>query len=169
MANQYRILEALSPEDAQSLRQAREALEQGFALEYDSIAVHIYDEPHTLTEEECKEVINILSMFDALDVSYKALADKMGLDEWAIRFRGFDGNTEGKQMAYARYFCGLDGGRFTNLHKGDNFNSHMPMLSVYRRMVAAWKEVGSSYDLSKDQMARIYAAGLAKGEPDGTT
>src|SRR3954468_5735854 len=113
LANQYRILEALYPDEAKRLAEYREAIEHGYELHYDWIAHSIYDKGDALSAEECKEVIQILDMHRALKRSYEALTDKSGIKEYGVKFAGFDGNNETAQMAYARYFCEQDGGKFT--------------------------------------------------------
>jgi uncharacterized protein len=158
LSNQFSILERLNPDDAEHYRNVREAIECGYETDYDTYSPHIYTGADVTTEEESMEVIEILAMFDALKQSYKGLSDKSGIDESRIQFHGFDGNTEGKQMAYARYFCSLDGGRFTDLDRGDNFNSHMPVLDWYRRMLAAWNASTDKYHLRKSDIERIISA-----------
>ncbi len=158
LSNQYRILEALYPKEAEYLAYGRKALECGYELEYDGLAEAVYEDSHCLSSEGCEEVLDILQMFSSLKDSYEALEDKSGIDVNAMTFRGFSGNDEGKQMAYAHYFCGKDGGRFTDLERGDNFDSHFPYLDVYRRMLREWHNSDNKYQLSKEDIARIAAA-----------
>lgn len=158
LVNQHRILEALYPKEKEYHKNACEALENGYELEYDGLCENIYKDADTMTLDECKEVVDILAMFDALKQSYKSLKDKSGVEEGRTKFLGFDGNNESKQMAYARFFC--TGGsikRFSDLDKGDNFNSHMPTLSGYRNMLREWKPTRTKFPLSKDDIVRIAA------------
>jgi uncharacterized protein YfbU (UPF0304 family) len=62
LVNQMRMLEALYPDEARSIAEHREALEQGYELHYGEFAQHIYDDKDTLTVEGCKEVLNVLWM-----------------------------------------------------------------------------------------------------------
>src|SRR5712691_4996753 len=94
LVNQYSILEKIDPENAADYAEARQALQDGYELHYDWIAEGVYDEPHTMSEAECREVIDILSMFSALHYSYEALSDKSDIDEHRIKFIGFSGNGE---------------------------------------------------------------------------
>ncbi len=155
LSNQYRILEALYPKEAADLSIAREALESGFELEYEHLCEHVYSDDNVLTVDKCKEVIDTMAMFDALKRSYDALADKSGIEEWRVKFAGFDGNNETMHMAYARYFCTSGIPRFQDLDRGDNFNSHMPTLARYRAMLQQWRECGKNHELSKDQIIKI--------------
>jgi uncharacterized protein YfbU (UPF0304 family) len=155
LSNQYRILESIRPQDGDHYRDARTALENGYELHYHEIAEHIYRDALTLSEEECTEVIDILSLFTALQDSYNALSDKSGIDTWKIKFRGFDGNNETKQMAYARYYCTSGGGRFAGLEHPEDFNSHAHSLDRYQQMLRRWKQGGEENPLSKEQIVEI--------------
>src|SRR5262245_16898442 len=141
LANQYRILEKLYPEEASYFENSRSVVEQGYELEYAWIAERVYDEAQCLSTEECREVYKILQMHEDLVRSYESLADKTGIDKADILFCGFDGNHEAKWLGYCEHVCEPKGDRprFTELSRGDHFNSHMPMLDVYRRMLKVWK------------------------------
>jgi len=155
LSNQFHILEALYPDDADHYAKVHEALESGYELHYEWFSEHIYNDRDIMTPEENREVIEILSMFDSLKRAYGSLSDKTGIEESRVKFCGFDGNNETKQMGYARYFCTLKGGRFTDLDRGDNFNSHGPTLARYRRMLSEWKKSVDQNNLSKDDIIRI--------------
>lgn len=102
LSNQYRILEKLYPEEAEHHARAREVLEDGYELNYDWIAEHIAERP--MSEDECKEDLDILDMFSALERSYARFAEKpAGVDERDVRFHGFDGNHETEQLGYASF------------------------------------------------------------------
>jgi len=159
LSNQYRILEALYPDEAESLRESREALEHGYELDYKLACEHVYSDEDVMTEEECEEVVDILEMFSALKRAYQSLKDKSGIQDWSIKFAGFDGNNETKQMAYARYFCRSGGGRYTELDRGDDFNSHMPVLGRYREMFAKWKEMGEKREMTNEDIVRVTTTG----------
>ena len=60
-------------------------------------------------------------MFRAITFSYQKLQDKTGIDEYYIKFHGFDLNDEyeGKRVIYARYFIN-DLDRFEELKYGNN-------------------------------------------------
>lgn len=153
LSNQYQILERLYPDDAEYLQQTRQALERGYALHYKD-AVENIDEDE-LSAEDCVEVLDILSMFTALDRAYSKLTDKSGIDEWRVKFAGFDGNNESRLMGYTRYFFNYDGGRFKELHRGDDFNSHIPMLATYRTMLREWNKSADKNAPTKDDIIRI--------------
>ncbi len=156
LANQYRILEVLDPKEAEGYSNHRIALEDGYALNFSDAFQNIWDE---LPEEECTFVVDVLSMHRALHFSYQALEDKAGIDETSIKFDGFDGNNESHYMSYCRYFC-IRLGRFAELadHGHDGYNSHMPTLDIYRRMLEAWEAMGKPHPMTKDQISDIQMA-----------
>ena len=153
LSNQLEILEALYPEKAADYQEVREAIEHGYELHLDDFAQHIDED--AMTREECVLVIDILDMYSTLQQSYKSLGDNTGIDAAHLQFYGFDGNRETKYMFYARYFCKLDGGRFRSLQRSADFNSHVPSLDRYQRMVQAWKQSADRSLLSKEDMIRI--------------
>jgi uncharacterized protein len=161
LANQYLIMEKVEPDEAAYYAKAREAIQDGYEFEYDQLAQGILDEPHTMSDAECREVIDILAMFSALRDSYDALTDKSGIDEGLIKFIGFSGNDETKQMGYANYFCNSRNA-FQNLDRTHDFNSHMPLLPYYRKMLVEWKKEGNLRpdNLSKEAIGRITSVSL---------
>lgn len=154
ISNQLRILEALYPQEAMDLAQHRDAIERGYAMHYSDAMQQVYEDG--LTTEQCSEVVDILNMHRQMLWAYEKVADKSGIVEGQIEFTGFSGNEETKQMAYTRYVSSLDGGtRFKELNRGDDFNSHVPMLPWYRAMLAEWKNSTNVNRLSKEDLVRI--------------
>ncbi|MBN4078350.1 YfbU family protein [Nitrospina gracilis] len=157
IANQLKILEKLYPDEADSYATDRKAVEYGFALHYPWVMEHIYDE---LTAKQCEEVLEILQMYSSLKFSYDTLNDKSEIDEESIRFPGFDGNNETMQMVYTRYFI-VDLDRYSELRYGTklaDFNSHMPSLDNYRRMLTIWEDLPNQQNLSKESILKILKA-----------
>ena len=151
--NQYRILASLYPDDRQYYEKASEILELGFELEYDTLTINI--DNSVVTAKECEEVLDVLDMFSSLENSFANLSDKSEINEYHIRFAGFDGNNEVKQLSYATYL--KKDGRFADLKNVDS-NSHAPLLSVYRRMLVEWYRSDNKYNLSKEDVIRIASA-----------
>lgn len=164
LSNQYRIMEMLSndKEEKQHYEDAQKILNWGYEYLYSTLSQSIYDGDDILGAEQGREVVDILSMFDVINHSYDKLADKSGIDEWRVRFSGFCGNEEAAYMSFAAFFCKSGSERFESLVKvmrGDGFNSHMPRLDGYRRMLAIWrpmreKSMGSDL-LTKDEIKHI--------------
>jgi uncharacterized protein YfbU (UPF0304 family) len=160
LSNQLRILEALYPDEADGHAATREVLEHGYEMHYGWVAEQVYEE--TFSEDRCREVLDILGMFEALQLSYDKLPDKSGIDAHGVRFMGFDGNNETSELAYSDFFCSRHrgGGAFKDVVKGGVPNSHMPTLDIYRRMLAVWREVRKADDLtlSKDDIIKVTEA-----------
>ena len=151
LSNQYRILENLYPEETETFRECRKIVEDGYALDYEEISRHIYNE---LNEGECTEVLDILSMHQALHQSAQALTDE---PEIAISFHGFDGNNETKQMAYTRFYIN-ELHRFvelTEIAQAPDYNSHYPTSGRYRLMLDEWNQCNDKNNLTREEINRI--------------
>jgi uncharacterized protein YfbU (UPF0304 family) len=169
IANQLKILEALYPDEAGSYAVQRTAFEEGYESHYSWAMEHISED--VLTEEEAKEVVDTLDMFRAIKRSYGAIPDKTGIDEYSIKFRGYDGNdpTECKLLGYARYFV-VELDRFQEVLEDQNehfdFNSHGEMRAVYQRMLEVWRAIpagvnpGQRHGLTKDQLIAVTGAAV---------
>lgn len=158
LANQARILQALDPDEAEHWQQVRTVLEHGYALHYSWVFEDVYLDEHAMTAAECSEVLEILDMHRALKWAYTAFPDTSGIEEHWVRFSGFCGNEESKQLAYARFYCNLDGGRYADMDRGDDLNSHMPVLDKYRRMLTEWRTSDDKFNLTKEEVVRITSA-----------
>jgi uncharacterized protein YfbU (UPF0304 family) len=157
IANQLKILEKLYPDEADYYSKHRTAVEHGYKLHYEWLVEHFYDE---MSEDECREVLDILNMYRALRFSYDNLEDKSGIEEEDIRFKGFDGNNETSRHSYVRYFI-LELERFSELAPESpysDFNTHYPVLEAYRKMLAVWSGFTNKYQLSKDQIQQLVKA-----------
>jgi len=156
LSNQYRILAVLYPNEADSFRGAQKVVENGYELNYDWISEHISPQP--MSDEHCREVLDILEMFRHLGYAYDALEDKTEIDEHHIRFLGFDGNNEGAYLSYADYIINDTGRYQESKNAGDNLNSHMPTIAMYRRMLRAWEPLRDKHPLEKEDIQQIVAA-----------
>src|SRR4028119_2336162 len=132
LSNQFHILEALYPDEAETFQKAREVVEAGYELNYDWITEHISPDNRMLNDEECREVIDILAMFSALKDSFQNLLDTSGLEEQEVTFSGFDGSVEPAQRDYVLFLVDREH-KFLSLGRGQNFTSERPRLHTYRR------------------------------------
>lgn len=158
IANQLKILEKLYPDEAKYYADHRKAIEYGFKLHYSWVAEQIDDDE--MSEEECKEVLNVLDMHRAITFSYNQIKDKTKLTLDNIRFRGYDGNNETRQFSYTNYFI-TDLGRFDELRfdsEYPDFNSHCPMTEKYRRMLDKWKSFPNKFNLNEKQIIELLEA-----------
>jgi uncharacterized protein YfbU (UPF0304 family) len=152
--NQFLILEKLDPENLENYKQYREIIENGYTEQYSCILEHIQDE---MTEEECTEVYDILCMYEAMIHSCKK--NNLDISKEEIQFKGFDQNNEYRQLRYADY-CAKYFGRIKKEPElvESIYDSHMQMLTIYRRMLYVWKKFPPSPSLSEDQIRQILDA-----------
>jgi uncharacterized protein len=120
-------------------KDCREAVDNGYALKYENLAQAVLPEEHCLSTDQCRELLDILVMFGELKGGYEALENETDIEKWSVEFSGFDGNNESTRLGYCRFLCDRRHRRFENLNRGDDFNSHMPTMDGYRRMLEVWK------------------------------
>jgi uncharacterized protein YfbU (UPF0304 family) len=144
--NQYRILERLDPDGADTYRKNQDTLAHGYELEYSDILRNVYDPP--LSEEACSEAIDVLAMFEAIGRSGAG-------DEDGGTFSGYDGNAE-PEFSYIQHV--RRDGRFEHVIDPERFNSHAPMRAVYRRMLAKWRELGDPREMTREQAQQVIKA-----------
>ncbi|WP_090944431.1 YfbU family protein [Azotobacter beijerinckii] len=92
--------------------------------------------------EQLKEILDILDMWEHVELSYDQLSpeDKTTLDALPFgkkpRFFGFDGNNEAEYIGITSILLNeLD--RFQRF-KGRDLNAHMPTLDIYHRMLPTY-------------------------------
>ena len=115
------------------------------------------------TEKGCRrEVFDILTMFCDLQDAHDALEGGGGIERWYVEFSGFDGNNETAWLIACESLVDDQAHpRFGALPRGDNFNSHCPVLDSYRRMLEVWKPMTSAAGgrpLTKEQIIAIVSA-----------
>ena len=160
LANQYRILALLEPDQAESHDTIREALENGYVAAYERVFDWIDDD---LTEEDCRLVVDSLTVYEALHRSAQKMADKTGIDERLLSYPGFDGNNEAQHLGYLRHVVRKEG-RFDYLKfDSKDLNSHMPMIPIYERMISKHAEFGEHLDLSPGEARAIFDAMRHRG------
>jgi uncharacterized protein len=135
LINQYRILAALYKEDKDHYNELISILENGYEIFYSKLDEWVSDD---MPSEEGQFVLDILSLYRAID-NLKRAADSAALtDHFYSMFRGFDGNNETKYMGFARFLI-EEQGKFSEqeeyLFQNDHLNSHTPMVEKYQRML----------------------------------
>lgn len=142
LANQYRILALLDVNSPDDWRRAAEMALRGWPVEnlpdVEEIRSYLRD---ALTQDDQRFVLDALNVFELLqDGEAKGYRPKR--EHATTLFPGFDGNNETKLMTYARHAVNNEH-RFESVRRtSDNFNSHMPMVEMYQRMISAWERVG---------------------------
>jgi|SRR6476619_1983571 len=153
LSNQYRILEALYPDERDAYARSRTAIEGGYTLHYSDLAECLNDE---LSPQQCEEVGDILEMFRSLQAGYQKLTDKSGVERHALVFPGFEGHNESGYLNYAHYLIKRGGGQDYLESADADLNSARPLLDCYRGMLQVWRPM-KSRPLSKDQILTILA------------
>lgn len=156
LCHQLQILSLLDKKNAASYLQQLEVVEQGYELAYGWVLPRL---SKAMPSKDSVEVLEILGMFETLKGTFDAQADKAGLDTHDFKFLGFDGNSEieGRYLGFTAYLIEREG-KFQDLKDtAERFNSHMPMLDTYRRMLAAWKQSPDQHNLTRDDLVRIVA------------
>jgi uncharacterized protein YfbU (UPF0304 family) len=144
LANQYRILEVVVPEEAAYYAKMREALEEGYVSAYEQVFENVDD---GLSEEDCRFVGDTLAVYDALQLCYDNLSDKSGIDEGLLLFPGFAGNYEARHLGYCQFVVKKEK-RFEGVRLlGNNYNSPARMIPLYANMIAKHKEFGERSQL----------------------
>lgn len=152
LANQYHILSLLTKDE--SYKQMAQQLRDGHKWLYEEFATEISE---NLSDEDTALVVDILSIYDILQDSYNYLDDKSGFEEREVKFPGFDGNNEGRLLAFAQALADSD--RFRDVLGKKAPNSHTEMVSSYLPMIDEWKRLGQPRQpLSMENMRRILEA-----------
>jgi uncharacterized protein YfbU (UPF0304 family) len=151
LANQYRILSAVAPRQA-NYEEFIEILENGYEGEYDRVLAGV--EPNRLSAEDCALVNDTLLMMSWL-LHYRRKTN-VKLDEFARP--GFDADTEHGHLSYARFLFKRAGRRgFPGIK--DVVDRRGARVERYRRMVKAWYASKDFPELTAGDIARILAAG----------
>jgi len=153
LRNQYRILEILMDDDCKPAI-FQQILEEGYKSQYHQL-VRGFD-PCGKSVAAGREVLDILEMHRHMRDAFVKSGRDNDMDESAIVFRGFDGNEEGEQLAFTRYYLEILG-RYLELRR-ESYNSHRPMLPTYRRMLDAWNKRAEIYMLTGSELRTILEA-----------
>lgn len=160
LKNQYAILEFLTrvhPDsarvgntiyhDAETYQWYQEVLSHGYDVLLSEVFSGIYS--IDLSADEQREILDILDMWSDLQWSYDELADKDGLSEEDVSFRGWDGNSAKGELSFARLFCFRHGdglgeldptpSRFAQVKPSPAFNGHHDSMDAYVRMLAIYR------------------------------
>lgn len=155
LANQFRIMSQLDRANADYYAGVVEALERGYAASIDRYGAHILRDD--TNAEECAEVDDILAMYHAMQRSFRTLDDPFGIEEWQLRFPGFDGATEGDYLGYARFVIQREK-RYSYFDAANDVDTKLPMLRIYRRMLGDWKDRRYTTTLTRDDIVALVAA-----------
>ncbi|MDP8240995.1 MAG: YfbU family protein [Candidatus Hatepunaea meridiana] len=158
LENQYRILKALFPEEAEWYEGLRIIVEMGYEMHYSDLNPSINESQ--LSEDICREVMDILDMYRALNDSFDNLEDKKEIEKEDLQFMGFDGNDGTGRLGYARFLI-LRQQRWTEVldgRPGFDLNSHSRVNDMYHRMLDTLSNIGKKYNFTHDEIKRILDA-----------
>ncbi|MCG9678586.1 YfbU family protein [Vibrio sp. Isolate24] len=156
LSNQYYLMSQLNPENAAKYSRLQTIVERGYELQIRELD----KEFGCLKEAECREIIDIMEMFHAMQESAKMLSEteQRDIDQRRLAFLGFDIATEAQQVHYVRFLVDSEG-LYSQFDKGDHhFNAQMPMLEKYRRMLITWRNCPRQYHLCSNELKQIFNA-----------
>ncbi len=123
---------------------------------------------HADSEKTVREVVDIIDMWDFIESGFKKLSSDDAARVKAdaapfgdkVSFPGFDGNNESEYASAAAFLIEkLE--RFSRFRSRAHLNSHMPTLTGYRRMVAAFLPIRATLtggELSASQIITVLNA-----------
>jgi hypothetical protein len=160
LINQYKILELLDPSQSEYYRECQRILIEGYSILYGDV----FETWKEMSEDECRYVFDVLDLFRTLRFSYDELRDKQGLTEDYIRFGGFDGNNEGKNLSFLTFL--KDQGKWQETLEGNrDFNSHsIVTVGRYPEMLKRWKEVQRQQELGFASLSAGQIRFIVSGE-----
>lgn len=156
LSNQYYLMSQMKPENAAKYSRLQTIVERGYELQMRELDKQF----GKITEEECREIINIMEMYHAMQESNKMLTeeDRKEVDQRRLQFLGFDIASEHQLVNYVRFLVDSEG-LYPQFDKGDHhFNAQMPMLDKYRRMLTTWRNCPRQYHLSTAEFIQIFNA-----------
>ncbi|MCB5359110.1 hypothetical protein BCU90_10060 [Vibrio lentus] len=156
LSNQYYLMSQMDPENSAKYQRLQTVVERGYELQMRELN----KEFGCLTEAECREVIDIMEMYHAMQESNKMLAEqeRAEVDQRRLQFLGFDIASEAQVVHYVRFLVDSEG-LYPQFDKADHhFNSQMPMLEKYRRMLTTWRNCPRQYHLCATELSQIFSA-----------
>src|SRR5262249_20740262 len=109
------------------------------------------------SEEEAHEVLEILSMFEALkdSASNAEKAKEEIIESWVARFPGFDGNSEWDYLGYLDFLVKQK--RYAHVADPQRLDSRVPLLVRYREMLTIWEQMDRPSILNTEQVKQLFS------------
>jgi uncharacterized protein YfbU (UPF0304 family) len=149
-------MQQIDPINADKYQRLQTIIERGYELQM----LELNKEFGCIPEDQCREVIDIMEMYHAMQESCKMLheSDQKQIDQRRLQFLGFDIATESRLVHYVRFMTESEG-LYPQFDKGDHyFNSQTPMHAKYRRMLHTWRNCPRQYHLSVAEFKQIFNA-----------
>ncbi len=165
LANQYRILKFVDPENAEGYEQSITILENGYEDHYERAADGYWERP-PLDPEVAQEVRDILQMFREMQWAKEKITDPEILESPLFEFWGFDGNNSWDHHSYAEFLYQI--GEYKELDDLLLEDSHSNNIETYRVMVAAWKQLPDGHRgirMKREDVQAILDAPALAGMP----
>ena len=107
LSNQYYLMSQMDPENAAKYSRLQTIVERGYGLQMRELD----KEFGCLKEAECREIIDIMEMFHAMQESTKMLSEveQADVDQRRLMFLGFDIATEAQHVNYVRFLVDSEG------------------------------------------------------------
>ena len=156
LSNQYYLMAQLDPTNAEKYQRQQLIVERGYELQIRELD----KEFGCIPEQDCREIIDFMEMYHAMQESYKMLTPECQerVDARRLQFLGFDIATEAQQVNYVRFLTSSEG-LYPQFDKADHhFNSQVSMLDKYRRMLTTWRHCPRQYHLSSTELTQIFNA-----------
>ncbi|EKO3616801.1 YfbU family protein [Vibrio metschnikovii] len=156
LSNQYVLMSQLDPANAEQYKRLQTIIERGYELQM----TELNKEFGAISEAQCREVIDVMEMYHAMQESYKMLDSKLSSDVDARRlnFLGYDSASEAQLVNYVRFLINTDG-LYPQFERGEHhFNSQVAMGEKYRRMLTTWRNCPRQYHLSANELNKIINA-----------
>ncbi|WP_394144285.1 YfbU family protein [Vibrio atypicus] len=156
LSNQYSLMSQMDPENAAKYKRLQTIVERGYELQMSELNKDF----GRLSEAECREVIDTMEMYHAMQESNKMLSEeeRKDVDQRRLIFLGFDAASEAQLVNYVRFLTDSEG-LYSQFEKAEhNFNSQMPMQEKYRRMLTTWRNCPRQYHLCANELKQIFNA-----------
>ncbi|WP_070963007.1 YfbU family protein [Vibrio sonorensis] len=156
LSNQYYLMSQMDPDNAKKYQRLQTIVERGYELQM----IELNKDFGCITDAECREIIEFMEMYHAMQESNRMLSEseRKEVDQRRLTFLGFDIASEAQQVNYVRFLIESEG-LYPQFDKGEHhFNSQMPMLDKYRRMLTAWKNCPRQYHLCATELSQIFNA-----------
>lgn len=154
LANQYKLMALLDKENARKYQRLETIVRCGFGLELAELDKEFSD----LSEPQCRMVLEVLEMYNALQVSYNHLKDQTAISAHRLKFPGFCALTEKKYLNYLRFITQVEDkySEFVSApHSGD---AQTPMVEKYAKMLKVLRSCPHEYHLSVAEIQNILNA-----------
>lgn len=154
LVNQYELMAHLDEQNADKYRKFQAIIKGGYQLEMKEL----YKDFSQLSEEQCQTILNILEMYQALQVSYNNLQDKSDISEHRLKFLGFCAIREKKHINYLSFIATYNKKYQDVISCPNGCDAQTPMWDKYNKMLDVWNECPRKFHLSAVEIKQILSA-----------